>query len=109
VPKTNGATSAIRRTSTPSFSSINRGPIEQRQLEDQGAFFISVQLPDGASVSRTSQAVRDIERVLRSMPQVQNVFAVAAAPRRCGGHVAVHGRDKYLNLLACGGVALGSQ
>jgi hypothetical protein len=31
------------------------------------------------------------------------------APRRCGGHVAVHGRDKYLNLLACGGVALGSQ
>jgi hypothetical protein len=33
----------------------------------------------------------------------------AAAPRRCGGHVAVHGRDKYLNLLACGGVALGSQ
>ena len=33
----------------------------------------------------------------------------AAAPRRCGGDVAVHGRDKYLNLLACGGVALGSQ
>ena len=33
----------------------------------------------------------------------------AAAPRRCGGHVAVHGRDKYLNLLACGGVVLGSQ
>jgi hypothetical protein len=28
---------------------------------------------------------------------------------RCGGHVAVHGRDKYLTLLACGGVALGSQ
>ena len=31
------------------------------------------------------------------------------AEGRCGGHVAVHGRDKYLNLLACGGVALGSQ
>ena len=31
------------------------------------------------------------------------------APRRCGGHVAVHGRDKYLTSLACGGVALGSQ
>jgi hypothetical protein len=28
---------------------------------------------------------------------------------KCGGHVAVHGRDKYLNLFACGGVALGSQ
>src|SRR4051794_9526213 len=35
--------------------------------------------------------------------------SLAAAPRRCGGHVAVHGRDKYLILLACGGVALGSQ
>jgi hypothetical protein len=31
------------------------------------------------------------------------------APSRCGGHVAVHGRDKYLTSLACGGVALGSQ
>ena len=29
-------------------------------------------------------------------------------PRRCGGHGAVHGRNKYLNLFTCGGVALGS-
>jgi multidrug efflux pump subunit AcrB len=44
--------------------------------EDQGAFFISVQLPDGASVSRTSQAVKRIEALLRAMPQVQNIFAI---------------------------------
>jgi hydrophobic/amphiphilic exporter-1 (mainly G- bacteria), HAE1 family len=44
--------------------------------EDQGAFFISVQLPDGASVSRTSEAAREIETLLKSMPQVQNVFSV---------------------------------
>jgi hydrophobe/amphiphile efflux-1 (HAE1) family protein len=44
--------------------------------EDQGAFFISVQLPDGASVARTSEAVRGIESLLRSMPQVQNIFAI---------------------------------
>jgi hydrophobe/amphiphile efflux-1 (HAE1) family protein len=44
--------------------------------EDQGAFFISVQLPDGASVARTSEAVRSIEAVLRSMPQIQNIFAI---------------------------------
>ncbi|HUC09025.1 MAG TPA: multidrug efflux RND transporter permease subunit [Stellaceae bacterium] len=44
--------------------------------EDQGAFFISVQLPDGASVSRTSDAVQRIEALLRSMPQVQNIFAI---------------------------------
>jgi hydrophobe/amphiphile efflux-1 (HAE1) family protein len=43
--------------------------------EDQGAFFISVQLPDGASVARTGAAVRQVEAVLKQMPQVQNVFA----------------------------------
>ena len=30
--------------------------------EDQGAFFVSVQLPDGASVSRTSEAVSRASR-----------------------------------------------
>jgi hydrophobe/amphiphile efflux-1 (HAE1) family protein len=44
--------------------------------EDQGAFFISLQLPDGASVGRTSDAAARVEDVLRKMPQVQNVFAV---------------------------------
>ena len=44
--------------------------------EDQGAFFISVQLPDGASVARTSETSRQIEALLRTMPQVQNVFAI---------------------------------
>jgi hydrophobe/amphiphile efflux-1 (HAE1) family protein len=44
--------------------------------EDQGAFFVSVQLPDGASVGRTSEASRRVEAVLQQMPQVQNVFSV---------------------------------
>src|ERR1700752_174594 len=44
--------------------------------EDQGAFFINVQLPDGASVSRTRDAVKRIEALLRQMPQVQNIFAI---------------------------------
>jgi hydrophobe/amphiphile efflux-1 (HAE1) family protein len=44
--------------------------------EDQGAFFISVQLPDGASVARTSEAVARIETLLRTMPQIQNIFAI---------------------------------
>jgi hydrophobe/amphiphile efflux-1 (HAE1) family protein len=45
--------------------------------EDQGAFFVSVQLPDGASVSRTTEVVQQIEAVLKQMPQVQNVLAVS--------------------------------
>jgi len=44
--------------------------------EDQGAFFINVQLPDGASVIRTRDAVKQVEAVLRQMPQVQNIFAI---------------------------------
>jgi hydrophobe/amphiphile efflux-1 (HAE1) family protein len=44
--------------------------------EDQGAFFISVQLPDGASVARTGEVVRRIEELVKQMPQIQNVFSV---------------------------------
>jgi HAE1 family hydrophobic/amphiphilic exporter-1 len=39
--------------------------------EDQGGFFINVQLPDGASLNRTSDAVRQLEGFLKSMPQVR--------------------------------------
>ncbi len=44
--------------------------------EDQGAFFIAVQLPDGASVNRTGEAVGQIERILKSMPQVRDTISV---------------------------------
>src|SRR5712672_212593 len=44
--------------------------------EDQGAFFVSVQLPDGASVDRTGETVRRLEAVLKQMPQIQNIFAI---------------------------------
>jgi hypothetical protein len=45
----------------------------------------------------------------RFIPTAHPRRSWTVAPGRCGGHVAVHGRDKYLTLLACGGVALGSQ
>ncbi|MCW5733366.1 MAG: multidrug efflux RND transporter permease subunit [Enhydrobacter sp.] len=44
--------------------------------EDQGAFFLNIQLPPGASVARTSETVRQVEAILKKMPQVQDVFAV---------------------------------
>ncbi|MBB5046651.1 hydrophobe/amphiphile efflux-1 (HAE1) family protein [Rhodopseudomonas rhenobacensis] len=44
--------------------------------EDQGAFFVSVQLPDGASLARTSEAVRSVEKIVGDMPQVRDVFTV---------------------------------
>ncbi|MBV9829481.1 MAG: multidrug efflux RND transporter permease subunit [Alphaproteobacteria bacterium] len=44
--------------------------------EDQGAFFVVVQLPDGASVYRTREAVSRITKLLRQMPQVDKVFSI---------------------------------
>ncbi len=44
--------------------------------EDQGGFFISVQLPDGASVTRTSEAIAQIERAVLKFPGVADTFAI---------------------------------
>jgi hydrophobe/amphiphile efflux-1 (HAE1) family protein len=44
--------------------------------EDQGAFFVVVQLPDAASVSRTRDVVDRVSQVVRQNPQVLNVLAI---------------------------------
>ncbi len=44
--------------------------------EDQGAFFINIQLPEGASVARTKDVVNKVEALVKDMPQVQDVIAV---------------------------------
>ncbi len=44
--------------------------------EDQGAFFVSVQLPDGASVARTSAVVAQVETLLKDMPGVNQVLSI---------------------------------
>jgi hydrophobe/amphiphile efflux-1 (HAE1) family protein len=44
--------------------------------EDQGAFFISVQLPDGASVARTSEVTKRVESQLKQMPAVEHTLSI---------------------------------
>ncbi len=44
--------------------------------EDQGAFFMSIQLPDGASVARTQAVVKKVEALMKTYPQVDKTFAV---------------------------------
>jgi len=44
--------------------------------EDQGAFFIALQLPDGASQARTGEAAAQLEALLKAMPQIKDVFTV---------------------------------
>ncbi|MGB5834459.1 MAG: multidrug efflux RND transporter permease subunit [Thiohalocapsa sp.] len=45
--------------------------------EDQGYFFIEVQLPDAASLSRTETALNRLEEQLLATPGVANVIAVS--------------------------------
>jgi multidrug efflux pump len=45
--------------------------------EDQGYFFISVQLPDGASLERTSAVVSKITSQLEKTPGIANVIGVS--------------------------------
>jgi hydrophobe/amphiphile efflux-1 (HAE1) family protein len=44
--------------------------------EDQGGFFVSMQLPDGASVARTSRVVAEVEKNVIKMPGVQDTFVI---------------------------------
>jgi hydrophobe/amphiphile efflux-1 (HAE1) family protein len=44
--------------------------------EDQGAFFISVQLPDGASVARASQVTKQVEDLLKQMPAIEHTLSI---------------------------------
>jgi hydrophobe/amphiphile efflux-1 (HAE1) family protein len=44
--------------------------------EDQGGFFVALQLPDGASVARTSQVMSQVEKSVIKMDGVADTFAI---------------------------------
>ena len=54
--------------------------------EDQGAFFVAVQLPDGASVSRTRAVAQQVEGLLRPMPQIEGVLSIVGFSLLDGGN-----------------------
>ncbi len=54
--------------------------------EDQGAFFIAVQLPDGASVSRTRAVVQRVEDLVRPLPEVEGVLSIVGFSLLDGGN-----------------------
>jgi hydrophobe/amphiphile efflux-1 (HAE1) family protein len=54
--------------------------------EDQGAFFVAVQLPDGASVARTRAVVQQVEDLIRPMPQVDGVLSIVGFSLLDGGN-----------------------
>ncbi|WP_368414306.1 efflux RND transporter permease subunit [Falsiroseomonas sp.] len=44
--------------------------------EDQGAFFVQMQLPQGASLSRTRAAVEQVEQIIAPTPGVASVLSI---------------------------------
>ena len=44
--------------------------------DDQGAFFVVVQLPDGASIGRTSDVVRQVEDILKQESAIADVNSI---------------------------------
>ncbi len=54
--------------------------------EDQGAFFVAVQLPPAASVTRTREVVKRVEAIARDVPQIQNVLSIVGFSLLDGGN-----------------------
>ena len=54
--------------------------------EDQGAFFIAVQLPDAASVARTSEVTRQVETLLKQIPAIEHVLSIIGFSLLDGGN-----------------------
>jgi hydrophobe/amphiphile efflux-1 (HAE1) family protein len=44
--------------------------------EDQGAFFVQMQLPQGASLARTRAAVEQVEAIIRPTPGVDRILSI---------------------------------
>jgi hydrophobic/amphiphilic exporter-1 (mainly G- bacteria), HAE1 family len=44
--------------------------------EDQGAFFVAMRLPEGASINRTEAVVEQVESIVRPVPGVEGVLSV---------------------------------
>ena len=53
--------------------------------EDQGAFFVMVQLPDGASVARTSDVTKRVENILKGMPAIEHTLSIIGFSLLDGG------------------------
>ncbi len=53
--------------------------------EDQGAFFMQLQLPQGASVSRTREATAQVEAILKQNTAIQDVLAIVGFSLIDGG------------------------
>ncbi len=48
-------------------------------VEDQGYFFVVIQLPDGASLERTDAVAKQVREILQKTPGVDIVGSISAS------------------------------
>ncbi len=59
------------------FGLFGRVPKTFLPVEDQGYFFVIVQLPDGASLQRTDAVTQTVRKILLAQPGVQDVVSIS--------------------------------
>jgi len=67
------------------FEISNRTPSGFLPSEDQGAFFVQLQLPQGSSVARTREVVEQVEAILANNPAIQDRLAIVGFSLIDGG------------------------
>ena len=55
--------------------------------EDQGAFFVMGQLPDGASVARRGEVTKRVEDILKGLPAVEHTMSIIGYSLLDGGNL----------------------
>jgi hydrophobe/amphiphile efflux-1 (HAE1) family protein len=67
------------------FTIASRVPAGFLPSEDQGAFIVAFQLPDGAALPRTSAVMAQMEERLKQMPQVRDAISIIGFSLLDGG------------------------
>ncbi|MBD5219441.1 MAG: efflux RND transporter permease subunit [Bacteroidales bacterium] len=67
------------------FFGFSKMPTSYVPQEDMGYFMTSVQLPTGASLTRTDSVMRRVEADIRSLPQVKDVISISGMSFMAGG------------------------
>jgi len=70
------------------FSLFRYLPSSFMPAEDQGRFFVDLQLPDGASVNRSVKIAKRATRLVQRHKAVAHVFSLAGESKRSGGDEA---------------------
>jgi hydrophobe/amphiphile efflux-1 (HAE1) family protein len=73
------------------FTIASRVPSGFLPAEDQGAFIIAFQLPDGAALPRTSEVMAQMEARLKEIPQVRDAISIIGFSLLDGGASASSG------------------